>query len=143
YGDQLAWVLAPLRRDSSAWDAMRLMDHLRPVWGVGRQTAFEWAEFICKVLGLPVEPADDVLWESSGPRRSIQALYGEVMPTEEWLDDRAEECKAFLVDEGVDLSWWDFETIICDFHVMRAGRYYPGRHLAALREEIQLAPRED
>ena len=33
--------------------------------------------------------------------------------------------------------------MICDFNVMRDGRYYPGRHLAALREEIDDLPRVD
>jgi hypothetical protein len=41
-----------------------------------------------------------------------------------------------LAEAGADLSWWDFETVICDFNVMRKGRYYPGKHLAMISEEI-------
>lgn len=140
---QEGWVRLALGGDDARLDFARLMVHLRSVFQVGRQTAFEWAEFLAKVIGLPVEPADAVLWESEGPRRSIQRIYGEPDPSPEWLDDRAFECKAELAAEGVDLSWWDFETIICDFNVMRDGRYYPGRHLAALRGEIAGAPPDD
>jgi hypothetical protein len=109
---------------------------MRQVWGVGRQSAFEWAEFVGKVFDLPVEAGDAQLWESEGPRRSLQRLYGNPTPTAQWLEDTAKDCKQHLADRGVELDWWDFETVICDFNVMRDGRYYPGRHLAAIREEI-------
>lgn len=119
-----------------------LCAHMRQVWGVGRQAAFEWAEFQGKVMGAPVYAGHAFLWESEGPRRSLQRIYGEPKPTRQWLDDRAEETMELLRSHGVELAWWDFETIICDFNVMRDGRYYPGKHLAALREEIDLVPSE-
>jgi hypothetical protein len=70
----------------------------------------------------------------------LQRLYGNPNPTSDWLDARAHECKQFLQAEGIDTAWVDFETLICDFNVMRDGRYYPGRHLAAAREEIESLP---
>lgn len=133
---QDSWVRMALLRDDPGLDFHRLLAHVRVVWGVGRQTAFEWAEFLAKVLDLPVVAPDAVLWESEGPRRSLQRLYGNPTPDRAWLDDAAATCRGWLADQGIDLSWEDFETIICDFNVMRDGRYYPGRHLAALREEI-------
>lgn len=139
---QDAWVsggLAPEAPDP--WGA--LTGYLRSVWGVGRQTAFEWAEFLAKCLGVPVVAADAQLWESEGPRRALQRIYGNPKPSQSWLDERALECKEGLAERGVDLPWEDFETVICDFNVMRDGRYYPGRHLAALREEIDEVPAED
>lgn len=114
-----------------------LMPYLRRVWGVGRLSAFEWAEFCAKVGGLPVETPDACLWESSGPRESLQRLYGEPNPTPTWLHDRAVECRSLLAEAGVALTWWDFETVICDFNVMRKGRYYPGKHIAMVRAEIE------
>lgn len=108
----------------------------RRVWGVGRQTAFEWVEFLHKVAGVDCPAPDAFLWESEGPRRSLQRLYGNPNPSSAWLDARAVECRAMLRDAGISLAWEDFETVICDFNVMRDGRYYPGRHLAAIREEI-------
>lgn len=135
------WLRSPLSGIPED-DFGRLTAHMRQVWGVGRQTAFEWAEFAEKVLKVPVVAADAQLWESEGPRRSLQQLYGNQTPDQGWLNDRANECRSFLEAGGVPLSWEDFETIICDFNVMRHGRYYPGRHLAALREEIDDAPPE-
>lgn len=117
-----------------------LMPYLRRVWGVGRQTAFEWAEFTAKVLGMPVETPDACLWESSGPRESLQRLYGNPNPALSWLNEHAAQCRALLAGEGVPLSWWDFETVICDFNVMRKGRYYPGQHIAMISEEIDGLP---
>lgn len=137
---ELAWMRQALQHDDPGRDFRRLTTLMRSVWGVGRQAAFEWAEFVEKVHGWPIDCDDAQLWESEGPRRSLQRLYGNPDPSPEWLDNAAHQCKADLEDRGVALRWVDFETIICDFNVMRDGRYYPGRHLAALAEEIETAP---
>jgi hypothetical protein len=137
---QREWIRGALGRVSAEEDWLRLEAQLRGIYGVGRQTAFEWAEFLAKCLGVDVSAPDARLWESEGPRRALQRLYGEPNPSAAWLNERAEECRAHLAAAGVELAWVDFETVICDFNVMRDGRYYPGRHLAALREEIVEAP---
>jgi hypothetical protein len=137
-GSQYGWLIHAVRGLGPERDFERLTAHLRTLWGVGRQTAFEWAEFLAKAAEFPITAPDAMLWESEGPRRSLQRLYGNPRPSAEWLDLRAVECRQMLADAGVSLSWEDFETIICDFNVGRDGRYYPGRHLAALREEIDL-----
>lgn len=135
---QRAWLEAALPAGADPQAAFPALDaRLRDVWGVGRQTSFEWAEFAAKVAGLPVDTPDGALWESSGPRESIERIYEAEHPDVGWLNARAGECKATLAAEGVDLSWWDFETVICDFNVMRKGRYYVGQHLAMIREEIE------
>jgi hypothetical protein len=139
---QRSWLMRSLGDDPEA-NFGRLTGRMRRVWGVGRQTAFEWAEFVAKVDGVPARAPDAMLWESEGPRRSLQRIFGNDRPSASWLDDRATEAKAYLAAEGVDLAWEDFETVICDFNVMRDGRYYPGRHLAALRAEIDAAPAGD
>lgn len=139
---QKAWIRNGYVGGLPDLDFLVLLRRMREVWGVGRQTAFEWAEFVEKVLGVPIAAPDAQLWESEGPRRSIQRLYGEPKPSLPWLNARANECRDMLAAEGVPLTWEDFETIICDFNVMRDGRYYPGRHLAALREEIEEAPED-
>lgn len=137
---QRSWAASPLVGDDPRRDFKRLLGHLRGVWGVGRQSAFEWAEFLAKAAGFDVHAPDAELWESEGPRRSLQRLYGRdaAHATPAWLNDVADHARHYLAERGVDLEWEDFETVICDFNVMRDGRYYPGRHLAALREEIDL-----
>lgn len=117
-----------------------LTEQMRTIWGVGRQSAFEWAEFMGKVARMPVDAADGQLWESSGPRRSLEDLFQLTDPSPAQLDDAAHIARDYLAGEGVDLRWVDFETVICDFLVMRRGRYYPGRHLAALSDEIATLP---
>ncbi len=139
----LDWMARPLEGNSPQADFVRLTGHMRRVWGVGRQAAFEWAEFAAKCAGMPVDCGDAQLWESEGPRRSLQRLYDNPTPTRRWLNARLEDAMDRLAAEGVPLAVVDFETIICDFNVMRDGRYYVGRHLAALREEIEAAPPED
>lgn len=130
------WMLEGAVGETAADRFDALCAYLRRVWGVGRQAAFEWAEFQGKVMGHDVMAGHAFLWESQGPRRSLQRIYGNAHPTAEWLDDKAEETQELLRSEGIELELWDFETIICDFNVMRDGRYYPGRHLALLRGEI-------
>jgi hypothetical protein len=116
---------------------LSMFEHLQKVWGVGRLASFEWTEFLQKVNGFPIDAPHACLWESSGPKKSLELLYGVEEPSEQQLDDFAQDCRARLVERGVYLRWIDFETVICDFKVMRHGRYYPGRHLAALRGEIE------
>lgn len=135
YGHE-PWLKVGLRTGRPGADFLTLADHVRRIWGVGRQTAFEWAEFLGKVVEFPVLAPNAMLWESEGPRRALQRLYGNPKPTPAWLDARSKECRGYLADHGVLMDWWDFETVICDFNVGRDGRYYVGRHLAALREEI-------
>jgi hypothetical protein len=134
------WLSKALVGDDPGRDFTRLTVRMREVWGVGRQSAFEWAEFVGKVLGWPVECDDAQLWESEGPRRALQRLYGNPSPTREWLNARADDTARALANSGVPVKTVDLETLICDFNVMRDGRYYPGRHLAALREEINGLP---
>jgi len=138
-GSHYGWLSANLTGDQHA-DFANLTERMRRVWGVGRQTAFEWAEFAQKCVGLPVDAADAQLWESSGPRRSIERIYGLEDPTPRTLEEAATDLRQRLANDGCYLSVVDFETVICDFNVMRDGRYYPGRHLAALREEIEEQP---
>jgi hypothetical protein len=122
-------------------DFLSLMAWTRQVWGVGRQTAFEWVEFLAKVADFPVAAPDAQLWESEGPRRSLQALFHDATPSPARLERYARQTRGWLARQGVPLAWEDLETVICDFQVMRLGRYYPGRHLAAVRGEIEgMAP---
>jgi hypothetical protein len=134
------WMKSALTGASPGQNFAALTAQMRQVWGVGRQAAFEWAEFAGKVLGLPVDAADGQLWESSGPRRCLERIFCLADPAPAQLDDAANVCREYLRGEGIELSWVDFETVICDFNVGRDGRYYPGRHLAALREEIDTLP---
>lgn len=134
----MRYAIAEIPSPGKAFAA--LTEQMRTVWGVGRQSAFEWAEFAGKVVGLPVDAADGQLWESSGPRRSLEDLFRLTDPSPAQLDDAANITRDYLYGEGIDLPWVDFETVICDFLVMRRGRYYPGRHLAALRDEIWTLP---
>jgi hypothetical protein len=114
-------------------------EHLRTIWGTGRLAAFEWAEFLVKIGQWNVQPTGAQLWESSGPRRSIEALCGPARSPHE-LHGMSLDLRHHLEASGVSLSWWDFETVVCDFHVMRQGRYYVGKHLAMIKEEIAGMP---
>lgn len=142
-GTQRAWLESGLVGDDPFDNFRAFQPYLRQVWGVGRQTAFEWSEFCAKVNGIPLETPDALLWESTGPRRALQRLYGNPDPDLEWLNARAAEAKSLIEQGGVPISWWDFETVICDFNVMRDGRYYPGKHIAMVREEIDTLEDEE
>ncbi|QFP94623.1 hypothetical protein I5G59_gp03 [Mycobacterium phage LilMcDreamy] len=136
------WMREVCQWDNPGRNFTALSARMREVWGVGRQSAFEWAEFAGKVVNLPVDAADGQLFESSGPRRCLERIFCLNRPTPAELDHAANVCREWIAQAGVPLAWVDFETIICDYNVMRDGRYYPGRHLAALREEIDTLPSE-
>jgi Alpha-glutamyl/putrescinyl thymine pyrophosphorylase clade 2 len=140
-GSTHSWLTTALAGDDPLADFDRLLTRLRLVWGVGRQTAFEWAEFGAKCLDLPITAPEAHLWESTGPRRSLERIWSGGTVTNEWLDEAAARTRDHLTAAlGYEMPWEDFETVICDFNVMRDGRYYPGRHLAALREEVEAIP---
>lgn len=140
-GTQERWLRLGIGGTNPERDFVAMTRHLRQVWGVGRQAAFEWAEFLHKVVGFALTAPDAQLWESEGPRRALQRLYGNDNPSPQWLDARAVECRELLEQAtGRVIPWEDFETVICDFNVMRDGRYYPGKHLAMLRGEIEDLP---
>jgi hypothetical protein len=141
---QVSWLSDALDFGVS-WERnwTRMLAYTRQVWGVGRQASFEWTEFIAKVARWPLAAPDACLWESSGPRESLERLYRNDHPDRDWLELAAHACLSFLNTTGVPLTWVDFETVICDFNVMRKGRYYVGKHLAALSAEIDSAPAED
>lgn len=134
---QLVWLAEPLEFDSLGDDFRRLSAHMRSIWGVGRQAAFEWAEFAGKCFSLPVDAADGQLYDSSGPRESIEALYndGNKMTADE-LNAAADHLQGTLAHEGLDVPFVDLETLVCDFKVMRKGGYFVGRHITALKGEI-------
>jgi hypothetical protein len=140
---QMRWLAEGIPPGDPAAAFYPLMSYLRrSCWGTGRLAAFEWAEFTGKALGLPVTAPDGCLWESSGPRESLERIFngGRRAPGRRWLEDRARQVRDLLAAEGVPLEWWDLETVICDFNVMRKGRYYPGKHLAMISEEIAGLP---
>lgn len=122
------------------WALMSYMQ--RSVWGTGRLAAFEWAEFAGKVLGMPVQPDHGALWESSGPRESLERIWngGQRARSQTQLDLWASDTRDYLTRHEAPLQWWDLETVICDFNVMRKGRYYPGQHIAMIKAEIHGLP---
>lgn len=134
---QLDWLLIPIESSDLGVNFRELTKHLLQIWGVGRQAAFEWAEFAGKCFGLPVDAADGQLYDSSGPRESIEALFngGNKMKADE-LDEAADWLKSYLAGEGIDVPFVDLETLVCDFKVMRKGGYFVGRHITALKGEI-------
>ena len=136
-GSQTEWIERGLGEMRGAEGFNALMFWTRTIWGVGRQTAFEWVEFLAKT-GLADVGADRAAYaQSTGPRRSLERIFGATSPDPEWLEARGEDIRSVLSAAGFPLSVEDTETVICDFNVMRDGRYYPGRHLAALREEVE------
>ena len=139
---QVEWFREALMSRDPLLNFHALLKRLRRVWGVGRLAAFEWAEFLAKIDAMPVETDDGQLWESSGPRESLERIYLRPATDTKQLTAWAYRTKMHLAGEGVDLSWWDFETVICDFNVMRKGRYYPGKHLAMISEEIAGLPEQ-
>jgi hypothetical protein len=139
---QHAWIADVTADPDPFANFAAVMPRLRQVWGVGRLSAFEWAEFLHKVGGYPIQTPNGALWESSGPRESLQRLWNGGAPARSTrqLDEWARETRGLLAHQGAPLTWWDFETVICDFNVMRKGRYYPGKHLAMIAAEIGTLP---
>lgn len=112
------------------WNTARR--NVETVWGNGRWASYKTAEILQKVHEWEIWPTDIGNDGSTGPRKGLALLYGSVEGNGKsaiaTLDKQASDLKRDMSDVGIQLDYGQLETMLCDFHSMCEGRYYPGSH---------------
>lgn len=138
-GGVAAWLDAGLDADPLA-NFHRLWDRLLAVPFNGRWAAFKWCDLLLNVHAFPLAFPDMRLAECSGPRAGLLLLLGlpeASRPSVAALNRGAMMLRNALADlYDVALPWEQLETILCDFHGMAHGRYYPGHDIDEMQERI-------
>jgi hypothetical protein len=124
---------------------LKLRDEiLREPWGNGRWAAYKTSEILQKVNRMPVRATDMGNDDSSGPVAGLQVLYGPYPGGPElggvnkiaWLDGLGITTMDQLNEEGVNVDIDVVETLLCDFHALVDGRYYPGHDIDQMADQL-------
>lgn len=111
-----------------AW--RRVQNNASLAWGNGRWATYKLAELLKSVHKWPLAAPDMGNEGSSGPVAGLRLLFpsGELDEVNTaTLDLAAFEVRHRLAaDYHLDLPWEQLETVLCDFHALADGRYYPG-----------------
>jgi len=132
------WQLGPFMSwlwpsaQSGAWEATwNLLDR---VPYNGRWACYKWMDLLREVAGAPLRAPDLALEGASGPRQGLMRLGVPLTVAGATLIREA------LAQEGVALHWDELETVLCNFHEYRRGRYYVGHDIDELQHAIERAP---
>lgn len=109
------------------------------VWQNGRWAAFKWAEILKKVHGWYLAAPDMRMEFCSGPKAGLMLMFGlEADPGVPALNEYGEILRYQLARQGLSVPDWEtLETLLCNFHSLRDGRYYIGHDIDELQDVIE------
>lgn len=128
----------------SAEDWPTLFARVIAVHGNGRWAAYKTCEMAQKVLGVPIVAPDAAHAASSGPRKGLGLLYGDLPPDNSagsihYLD----AVTSMLADTIGEPDLAAVETSLCDYHSMTHGAYYVGHDIDLHLEQTLRLPARD
>lgn len=132
-GDEpYAWLGA------NGWDWEPLNKRIMELHGNGRWAAYKLAEMLQKVAGAPTEATDAGHRYSTGPRKGLQDLYGDLVPEGQGAADIAvlDAITAGLQNQVGEKDVALIETSLCDFHSLTKGSYYLGHDIDGMQEQL-------
>lgn len=153
HGTAIAWLTNGFTAEPEA-DWHRLVDALRAIAGNGRWAAYNTADHLHKVCGLPVHPPDVANTGSSGPADGLQRIYGDKEGAEQlrittdvavlngYADKLFAELRAALGDFHVPylepgyIDMGMMESVLCDWSGLDRGQYYSGRNIDRMQERM-------
>lgn len=122
----------------------RLQETLQLLWGNGRWAAYKTAEILMKVHDFPLQATDMGNEFSTGPRQGLALFYpsvsGNTKQAIALLDRQGEQLFEEMRKRGVYMGIEQLETMLCDFHAMAEGGYYPGHDIDLLQQQLLKAP---
>lgn len=118
-------------------------ERLQAVWGNGRWAAYKHCEVLRRVHDFPVEAPDMGHRFSSGPRKGLATLYGELEGQGEAviavLDAQGRHLQERLYHMGLGLDVEELETVLCNWKSLLGGKYYVGHDIDEMQEQIEVA----
>lgn len=133
---QQRWGANPIHNYEAFWLTAQTL------WQNGRWAAFKWSEILKKVHGWNLAAPDMRMEFCSGPKAGLMDLFG--LRADPGVD-ALNEYGVILIEatqaEGLDVGDWEtLETVLCNFHSLRAGRYYIGHDIDELQDVIEHSP---
>jgi hypothetical protein len=144
YGSLAGWLTGSGKPNSDlfgvdGWRRVRLQ--LELAYGNGRWASYKTAELLMKVNRWPLIAPDMGNEFSTGPRHGLELFFGPAKGNNEALIRRLDEegltLQRELVMRGVVVGIEQVETLLCDFHAMADGRYYPGHDLDQMQAQLR------
>lgn len=133
---QQRWGTNPIRNYEAFWLTAQT------IWQNGRWAAFKWSEILKKVHGWNLAAPDMRMEFCSGPKQGLMDMFGLTRdPGVEALNEYGQLLRTAALAEGLDVGDWEtLETVLCNFHSLRSGRYYIGHDIDELQDVIEHAP---
>lgn len=143
FGGLGIWLGAAVHR-APLHDWLTVRSNVEMARGNGRWASYKTAELLQKVNGWELEAPDMGNEFSTGPRHGLALFYGEVEGNSpaaiRRLDGQGRELQNELVMRGLVVGIEQVETLLCDFHAMADGRYYPGHDVDQMQAQLGWGP---
>lgn len=112
------------------------------IWQNGRWAAFKWSEILKKVHGWHLAAPDMRMEFCSGPKAGLMDMFNLTRdPGVMMLNEYGEILRDCAARQGLDIPDWEtLETVLCNFHSLRNGRYYIGHDIDELQAVIEHSP---
>jgi len=105
-----------------------------------RWSSFKMAEILKVSHGWNIAAPDMDLRKATGPRQSLEYLYGLANPKLIQLNESGEDFRHQLQKSlNRALDWETVETILCNWNSVRQGRYYVGHDIDELQDQMERA----
>ncbi len=106
------------------------------IYGVGRYMSMRLLELYSRYCGAPIALEDLRPRDAWSPRQALALLYpehaavllgGDAADEIATVSDIAKDARERLRDQGLELSWYDLQTLLCDWkQAWSGGKRYPG-----------------
>lgn len=123
---------------ADGWEWETLNKRIMSLHGNGRWAAYKLAEMLEKVAGAPTRATDAGHRYSTGPRKGLALLYGDLVPDGQSSADIQvlDAITAGLQHEVGEKDVALVETSLCDFHSLAKGGYYLGHDIDGMQGQL-------
>ena len=145
YGSATAWLRPPTGTDpAEGWAHVRA--RYEQAKHNGRWASYKLAEICATVHRWPITAPDMGNDQSSGPLQGLNLVLGTNLVWRKAdiaeADRLADALLGRMRDHLPALRIEHLETLLCDFHALHDGRYYPGIDIDTMQEQIATLPPE-
>jgi len=126
------------------WNFKVFFARAQNIWNNGRWAAFKWCELLKEVHKMPLEAPDLCLQDCTGPLKGLcmvtRMSETDTIPS---LNTAAKILLNDLYEAGLPyLCWEQLETLLCNYHSYKHGKYYVGHDIDEMQQAINRGAQE-
>lgn len=126
------WNHDPVHNYEAFWETAQT------IWNNGRWAAFKWSELLKQVHDFNLAAPDMRMQFCSGPKAGLELLYNAPNSSVAQLNAYGVDLRGRAAAEGFNVPDWEtLETVLCNFHSLRDGRYYIGHDIDELQHVLE------